>query len=187
MNFIDTADAYSGGKSEEIVGRAVKADRDRWVIATKVGYPVDSTLPGDLSRKYVMRAVDQSLRRLGTDYIDLYYLHRDDATTPLEETVRALADLVHQGRIRYVGVSNFRAWRLADVVRLCKEFGIDAPAACQPQYNWGSTRIELRKRCPPQLQESAASSSLRKAISPSDRMQDAPYGCLPSYCDFLVR
>lgn len=135
VNFIDTADAYGGGKSEEIVGRAVKADRDRWVIATKVGYPADSVLPADLSRKYVMRAAEQSLRRLGTDYIDLYYLHRDDATTPLEETVRALADLIHQGKIRYFGVSNFRAWRLAEVVHLCKEFGIDAPAASQPQYN----------------------------------------------------
>jgi aryl-alcohol dehydrogenase-like predicted oxidoreductase len=141
VNFIDTADAYCGGKSEEIVGRAVKADRDRWVVATKVGYPVGS--PSDLSRKYVMRAVEQSLRRLGTDYIDLYYLHRDDATTPLEETVRTLADLIHQGKIRYFGVSNFRAWRLAEVVRLCKEFGIDAPAASQPQYNAMNRTPEL--------------------------------------------
>jgi aryl-alcohol dehydrogenase-like predicted oxidoreductase len=135
VNFIDTADAYCGGKSEQIVGRAVKADRDRWVLATKVGYPADTVLPADLSRKYVMRAVEQSLRRLGTDYIDLYYLHRDDATTPLEETIRTLADLIHQGKIRYFGVSNFRAWRLAEVVRLCDELGIDRPVASQPQYN----------------------------------------------------
>lgn len=72
VNFIDTADAYGSGKPEEIVGRAVQADRDRWVIATKVGYPVEPAFPGDLSRKYVMRAVDQSLKRHGTDYIDLY-------------------------------------------------------------------------------------------------------------------
>ncbi|MFL6674912.1 MAG: aldo/keto reductase [Massilia sp.] len=135
VNFIDTADAYCGGRSEEIVGRAIKADRDRWVLATKVGYPADPVLRADLSRKYVMRAVDQSLRRLGTDYIDLYYLHRDDPTTPLDETIRALADLVHQGKIRYFGVSNFRAWRLAEVVRLCDELGIDRPVASQPQYN----------------------------------------------------
>jgi aryl-alcohol dehydrogenase (NADP+) len=135
VNFIDTADAYGAGKSEEIVGRAVKPDRDRWVLATKVGYPAGSPLPADLSRKYVLHAVEQSLRRLGTDYIDLYYLHRDDPRTPLEETVRALADLVHQGRIRYFGVSNFRAWRLAEVVRLCDALGIDRPAASQPQYN----------------------------------------------------
>jgi aryl-alcohol dehydrogenase-like predicted oxidoreductase len=135
LNFIDTADAYTEGKSEEIVGRAIKSDRDRWVLATKVGNPAGAVLPSDLSRRYVMHAVERSLRRLGTDYIDLYYLHRDDPSTPLEETVRALADLVRQGKIRYVGVSNFRSWQLAEVVHLCKEFGIDAPAACQPSYN----------------------------------------------------
>jgi aryl-alcohol dehydrogenase-like predicted oxidoreductase len=135
INFIDTADAYGGGKSEEIIGRAVKSDRDRWVIATKVGYPVDPAVPSDLSRRYILRAVEHSLRRLDTDYIDVYYLHRDDPTTSLEETVRTLADLVHQGKIRYVGVSNFRAWRLAELVRLCREIGIDPPAVSQPQYN----------------------------------------------------
>ena len=137
VNFIDTADAYAAGRSEEIVGRAVKAERDRWVIATKVGYPgADTPVTGaDLSRKYVMRAVDASLRRLGTDYIDLYYLHRDDLATPLEETLHALADLVRQGKIRYIGLSNFRAWRLVEVVHLCDRLGIDRPAALQPQYN----------------------------------------------------
>lgn len=137
VNFIDTADAYAAGKSERIVGAAVKAERDRWVIATKVGHLSDPLAPAgpDLSRKSVMRAVDQSLQRLGTDYIDIYYLHRDDATTDLKETVHALADLVRQGRIRYFGVSNFAAWRVAEVVRLCDEAGIDRPVACQPQYN----------------------------------------------------
>jgi aryl-alcohol dehydrogenase-like predicted oxidoreductase len=137
VNFIDTADAYAGGRSERIVGAAVKAERDRWVIATKVGYLPDPMLPAgpDLSRKNLMRAVDQSLARLDSDYIDVYYLHRDDTTTALEETVHALADLVRQGRIRYFGVSNFSAWRLAEVVRLCDAAGIDRPVACQPQYN----------------------------------------------------
>jgi aryl-alcohol dehydrogenase (NADP+) len=137
VNFIDTADAYNAGRSEEIVGRAVKADRDRWVIATKAGYPVGTPGAGaaDLSRRYLMRAAEHSLQRLGTDRIDLYYLHRDDPTVPLEETVRALADLVRQGKVRYIGVSNFRAWRIAEIVRLCDEAGIDRPAACQPQYN----------------------------------------------------
>jgi aryl-alcohol dehydrogenase-like predicted oxidoreductase len=143
VNFIDTADAYSAGRSEEIVGRALKADRDRWVLATKVGFPADAVLPADLSRKYVMRAVEQSLRRLDTDYIDLYYLHRDDPTTPLEETVRALADLIRQGKIRYFGVSNFRSWRLAEVVRLCDGLGIDRPVASQPQYNAMNRMPEL--------------------------------------------
>jgi aryl-alcohol dehydrogenase (NADP+) len=135
VNFIDTADAYGGGASEQIVGRAVRADRDNWVIATKAGYPVAPASSADLSRKYLMRAVEHSLRRLDTDYIDLYYLHRDDTGTPLEETVRALADLVHQGKIRYIGVSNFSAWRLAELVSLCKEAGIDRPAASEPLYN----------------------------------------------------
>jgi aryl-alcohol dehydrogenase-like predicted oxidoreductase len=135
VNFIDTADAYSAGKSEEIVGRAVQGERDRWVIATKVGYPAGAVQAADLSRRYVMHAVEQSLRRLGTDFIDLYYLHRDDASVPLDETVHALADLVRHGKIRYFGISNFRAWRVAQVVRLCDELGIDRPVACQPQYN----------------------------------------------------
>jgi aryl-alcohol dehydrogenase-like predicted oxidoreductase len=137
VNFIDTADAYGAGRSEEVVGRAVRSDRDRWVIATKVGYPAGAPVAtgADLSRKYVMHAVEASLRRLGTDYIDLYYLHHDDASTPLEETVRALADLVRQGKIRYVGLSNFPAWRLAEVVRLCDQAGTDRPAAAEPLYN----------------------------------------------------
>src|SRR4051812_25801741 len=135
VNFIDTADAYSNGKSEQIVGRALQGERDRWVIATKVGYPAGAVQAADLSRRYVMRAVEHSLRRLGTDFIDLYYLHRDDPGVPLEETVHALADLVRQGKIRYFGISNFRAWRVAQVVRLCDELGIDRPVACQPQYN----------------------------------------------------
>ena len=137
VNFIDTADAYGAGKSEEIVGRAVKSDRDRWVIATKVGYPAGAPFPtgADLSRKYVTYAAEASLRRLGTDHIDLYYLHHDDAGTPLEETIRALADLVHAGKVRYVGLSNFQAWRVAEVVRLCEQAGIDRPAAVEPLYN----------------------------------------------------
>ncbi|MBB3181080.1 aldo/keto reductase [Variovorax sp. Sphag1AA] len=137
VNFIDTADAYAAGDSERIVGKAVKAMRDRWVIATKVGYFADTLVPtgADLSRKNVFRSVDQSLQRLDTDYIDLYYLHRDDWSTALEETIHTLADLLRQGRIRYFGVSNFTAWRLAEVVRLCDEAGIDRPVSCQPQYN----------------------------------------------------
>lgn len=137
INFIDTADAYAAGQSEQIVGDAIRADRDRWVLATKVGFLPDPMQPAgpDLSRKSLIRAADNSLRRLGTDYIDLYYLHRDDLNTSLEETVHTLADLVRQGRIRYFGVSNFSAWRLAEVVHLCDKAGIDRPIACQPQYN----------------------------------------------------
>ena len=144
VNFVDTADAYGAGKSEEIVGRAVRADRDRWVLATKVGYPAGAPFAtgADLSRKYVMHAAEASLRRLGTDYIDLYYLHHDDAGTPLEETVRALADLVRQGKIRYIGLSNFHAWRVAEVVRLCEQAGVDRPAAVEPLYNAMNRQVE---------------------------------------------
>ncbi len=137
VNFIDTADAYALGRSEQIVGAAIRGERERWVVATKVGFmPIPSMAAGpNLSRGHVLRALDASLRRLDTDYVDLYYLHRDDRSTPLEETVHALADLVRQGRIRYIGVSNFSAWRLAEIVRLCDAAGIDRPVACQPQYN----------------------------------------------------
>lgn len=137
VNFIDTADVYAGGLAERFVGKAVKAERDRWVVATKVGLLPDAMTPAgpDLSRKYLMRACEQSLKRLATDYIDIYYLHRDDPTTALEETVHALADLVRLGRIRHIGISNFSAWRLGEVIHLCDRAGIDRPVACQPAYN----------------------------------------------------
>jgi len=136
VNFLDTADVYNDGRSEEVVGRAVKGDRDRWVIATKLAAPCGAG-PNQrgLSRKWVLQAVDDSLRRLGTDYIDLYYLHREDHDTPLAETVRALGDLVHQGKIRYFGVSNYRGWRVGEISWLADQAGIDRPAASQPCYN----------------------------------------------------
>src|SRR3990170_7926838 len=112
VNFIDTADIYNEGRSEEVTGRAVAPNRTHWVLATKVANPTGLG-PNDrgLSRKHIMEAAEASLRRLGTDWIDIYYLHKEDHTTPLAETVRALSDLVRQGKIRYFGVSNQRAWR----------------------------------------------------------------------------
>jgi aryl-alcohol dehydrogenase (NADP+) len=109
-----------------------------------VGYPAGAPFPtgADLSRQYVTYAAEASLRRLGTDHIDLYYLHHDDPGTPLEETVRALADLVRAGKIRYIGLSNFPAWRVAEVVRLCEQAGIDRPAAVEPLYNAMNRQIE---------------------------------------------
>jgi aryl-alcohol dehydrogenase-like predicted oxidoreductase len=132
VNFIDTSSSYGLGRSEEVVGQVLKGDRNHWILATKVGNPLPHA---DLSRRYVMRSIDESLRRLGTDHVDLYYLHRDDPTTPLEETVRTMADLVRAGKIRHIGVSNFSAWRMAQLIRLCDEAGIDRPAASQPLYN----------------------------------------------------
>jgi aryl-alcohol dehydrogenase-like predicted oxidoreductase len=136
INFIDTADVYNDGRSEDIVGRAIKSDRQRWILATKVGNAMgaDPNARG-LSRRWLFLACDASLRRLGTDWIDIYYLHREDHGTPLEETVRALADLVRAGKIRYVGLSNYRAWRIAEICRLCEQAGIDRPVVCQPYYN----------------------------------------------------
>ncbi len=136
VNFIDTADVYTDGRSEEIVGRAIAAHRNWWVLATKLANP---TGPGPnargLSRRYVFTAVDASLKRLGVDTIDILYLHKEDHTTPLTEVVHAMADLVRSGRIRHFGVSNTRAWRVAELCRLCDLAGIDRPVVSQPYYN----------------------------------------------------
>jgi len=136
VNFVDTADAYAKGESERILGRLIAADRERWIVATKVGNtgappPNDA----DLSRRHVMRAIDASLGRLGMDHVDLYYLHLEDAGTPLEETVATMGDLVRAGKVRYWGVSNFRAWRIAEIALLADRMGAPRPAVCQPYYN----------------------------------------------------
>ncbi|MBF0278623.1 MAG: aldo/keto reductase [SAR324 cluster bacterium] len=136
VNFIDTADAYNAGRSEEIIGQALRQDRDWWVLATKLANPLgEGPNQQGLNRKWVMEAVEHSLKRLGTDYIDIYYLHKEDPDTPLEETVSAIGDLIRQGKIRYFGLSNFRAWRLAEVVRLCEQLGVNKPVVSQPYYN----------------------------------------------------
>ena len=112
-NFIDTADVYAEGVSEEITGRAIKGVREDVALATKVRFPMGDG-PNDLglSRKHVVAGCEASLRRLGTEYIDLYQVHMWDAATPLEETLSALTDLVRQGKVRYIGVSNFTGWQL---------------------------------------------------------------------------
>jgi aryl-alcohol dehydrogenase (NADP+) len=136
VNFIDTADAYSKGASEQVVGRAIANSRHAWVLATKLANPMgDDPNRGGLSRKWVLQAADESLRRLNTDYIDIYYLHKEDHATPLEETVRAMAQLIEAGKIRYFGVSNYRAWRVAEICNICDRLGIDRPVASQPYYN----------------------------------------------------
>jgi len=136
INFIDTADAYNAGESEVVTGRAIKPQRDWWVLATKLANPIaKGPNGGGLSRKWVMQAADASLKRLGTDYIDVYYLHKEDHDTPLAETVHALADLIRAGKLRYVGVSNYRSWRVAEICNLCDRLGIDRPVVSQPYYN----------------------------------------------------
>jgi aryl-alcohol dehydrogenase-like predicted oxidoreductase len=136
VNFIDTADAYAKGESEKLTGKLIAADRDRWVLATKLANPMgDDPNRRGTSRKWVMRAIDESLARLGTDYVDIYYLHRDMEDTPIEETVTAMGDLVRAGKIRHFGVSNFRGWRIAELVHVCRGLGIPRPIVCQPYYN----------------------------------------------------
>ncbi|GAB5377349.1 MAG: aldo/keto reductase [Acuticoccus sp.] len=136
INFVDTADVYNGGVSEEITGRLIKAERDNVILATKLANPLskDPNQAG-LSRRWIMDAVAGSLRRLGTDHIDILYLHKEDHTTPLQEVVRALEDCVRAGTIRYFGVSNHRAWRVAEIVRWCDEANITRPVVCQPYYH----------------------------------------------------
>ena len=138
INFIDTADVYHAGRSEEIVGQAIAADRDRWVVATKFGFPASPNAGPNqqgVSRKWIYQSVEASLKRLGTDYIDLLYFHRAIPGLQLEEGVRAIGDLIHQGKVRYFGLSNFHGWRIAEVVRLADQLGIERPVASEPLYN----------------------------------------------------
>jgi aryl-alcohol dehydrogenase (NADP+) len=136
VNFIDTADSYAGGESERMVGRLIASRRDEWVLATKVGnaWPGDPNR-GGLSRRWLLRSVEDSLARLRTDWIDILYLHRDDRETPQEETIHALGDLLRTGRIRYIGLSNLSTWRLLRFVRLCEQMGVPRPIVCSPYYN----------------------------------------------------
>ena len=136
VNFIDTADVYAKGESERITGDLIRGNREGWVLATKVANPTsDDPNHRGTSRVHILRALDESLKRLGTDYIDVYYLHKDDTSTPLSESLRALADCVRQGKIRYYALSNFRAWRIAEAVSLCDAQGIARPVCLQPYYN----------------------------------------------------
>ncbi|MEK6420845.1 MAG: aldo/keto reductase [Burkholderia gladioli] len=146
VNSIDTADGYAGGESERVVGRAIAARRDSWVLATKFANP-RGTGANDrgASRKYIVQAVEASLKRLGTDYIDLLYIHREDHQTPVEETVRALTDLVRAGKLRYYGLSNFRGWKIAEFAQTARALGVDGPAASQPLYNLANRQVEAEQ------------------------------------------
>jgi aryl-alcohol dehydrogenase-like predicted oxidoreductase len=144
VNTIDTADAYNAGASEEVVGQAIRSNRFDWILATKLANPVgeDPNTRG-LSRRWIIEETERSLKRLGTETIDIQYLHKEDIGTPLEETVRAMADLVRAGKIRYFGVSNHRAWRLARICALCDEMNIDRPIVCQLYYHALNRTAEL--------------------------------------------
>jgi len=136
VNFFDCANTYAKGRSEEILGELLKGRRHEAVIGTKVFNPTGPA-PNDSgsSRLHIMRAVEDSLRRLQTDYIDVYYLHHTDDETPLDETLRALDDLVRNGKVRYIACSNYEAWRLLESIWISDTKGLERFTAYQPQYN----------------------------------------------------
>lgn len=143
INFIDTADIYTGGQSEETIGKAIRGRRDKVIVATKVGSRVgDGPNEAGASRQRIMDGVEASLRRLGTDYIDLYQIHRVDPETPFEETMRALDDLVRAGKVRYIGASNYAAWQLCRSNDLAQMYGWTPFVSIQPHYHMLERSIE---------------------------------------------
>jgi len=136
VNFIDTADVYVNGASETMVGQLIRETRHKWIVATKVGNAMsDAPNESGYSRTWMMRAIAGSLARLQTDYIDLYYMHLDRPEFPLESTIATMGELIARGMIRHFGISNFRGWRIAEVVRVCDALGVERPVVCQPYYN----------------------------------------------------
>src|SRR3954454_23473899 len=143
ITFFDTAEMYGGGKSEEFLGAALGKQREDVVIATKFGGPKGpgpQQAPG--SRRHVIRACEDSLRRLGTDYIDLYYLHYPDPNTPIEETLEALTDLVGQGKVRYVASSNVTGWMVADADHVASQAGLQRFTGCQIEWSLLNRAVE---------------------------------------------
>jgi aryl-alcohol dehydrogenase-like predicted oxidoreductase len=142
-NHIDTANVYAAGRSEEITGKAIKGKRDQLIVATKVRFPTGEG-PNDagLSRYHIMQAVEASLRRLDTDYIDLYYMHAWDPLTRIEEALRAFDDLVTAGKVRYIGVSNFKAWQVMKALATSEANGWARFVAGQYQYSLVTRDIE---------------------------------------------
>lgn len=135
INFIDTADVYNHGVTEEIVGKGLKGRRDKVILATKVFYPVQEGGESGLNRRHIVKGVEDSLKRLNTDYIDLYYMHGPDYETSLEESLRTMNDLVREGKIRYIGISNMAAWQLADILAVCEREHLEKPVVTQNAYN----------------------------------------------------
>jgi aryl-alcohol dehydrogenase-like predicted oxidoreductase len=144
ITLFDTADIYGGrGKSEVFLGKALGKERPNAIIATKFGNPMgDSLLDTGASRRHVMQAAEASLKRLNTDYIDLYQIHTPDPCTPIEETMRALTDLVRQGKVRYVGCSNFSGWQLVEANLIAKSEGLEEFISAQNRYSLLSRDIE---------------------------------------------
>ena len=144
VNFIDTADMYNAGESERIVGKAIADRRDQVILATK-GRQKMGEGPNDqgASRRHLLQALDASLERLNTDYIDVYYTHTPDYATPIEETLRAMDDMVRSGRVHYIACSNFRAWRLMEALWTSDRLGVERFSCIQPLYNIVNRDIEV--------------------------------------------
>ncbi len=144
INCFDTANGYAGGRSEEILGKLARDCRDEVVLATKVHFPTGEDVNArGLSRRHIMLAVEASLRRLGTDRIDLYYVHSFDPKTAMEETLRALDDLVRGGKILYAGVSNWAAWQIATALGLSAREGLARFACIEPMYSLVKRQAEV--------------------------------------------
>jgi len=143
INFLDTADVYARGQSEEFIGKAIKGKRTNLIIATKFANQMgDDPNEKGGSRRYIMQAVDASLKRLQTDYIDLYQMHVPDQTTPMGETLRALDDLIRAGKVRYIGCSNFAAWQMCEAIWISRTNNFSTFISTQPMYNLLSRQIE---------------------------------------------
>ena len=143
INFFDTANMYGRGLSEERIGKALKGIRHNVIIGTKVGLEMgDGTNDRGASRYHIMQQVEDSLRLLQTDYIDLYQIHRPDPNTSIEETLSALDDLVHQGKVRYIGGSNYNGWQTAEAVLTARSLGLTEFVTMQPEYNMLNRSIE---------------------------------------------
>ena len=144
INFFDTANVYNKGRSEEILGQLIADCRDEIVVSSKVGFSIGADVNArGLSRRHVMGSVEASLKRLGTDHLDFYFLHTFDPRTPIEETLRALDDLVHQGKILYPGVSNWAAWQIATALGISAREGLARFACIQPMYNLVKRQAEV--------------------------------------------
>ncbi len=144
INFFDTANVYNGGLSEEILGGLIKGCRDKLVIASKVNFPTGEDVnEKGLSRRHIRYAVEASLKRLNTDYLDFYFVHGFDPHTPMEETLRALDDLVHQGKVLYLGVSNWAAWQIALALGISARAGLARFECIQPMYNLVKRQAEV--------------------------------------------
>lgn len=144
INYFDTANMYALGEAERSMGRALaRYDRDSYVLGTKVYFDMgEGPNQKGLSRKHIMEQCEASLRRLGVDYIDLYYCHRFDEHVPLEETLRAMDDLVRQGKVLYIGVSEWQEWQIADAAAVSNRLNLDPIVVHQPEYNMFTRRIE---------------------------------------------